>query len=1022
MSRINLLKEKDIELFDNPIELSNEERKILFTLEFDGELDPNLRKGITTVGYILQKGYFLAQKKFFVPNQFKKDDINYVSKLCGLDEKINILEYKKSIYNKHRVFILNKFGYRSFTDSIELFEKEAIELVKTPLRPKELFYSLISFLEEKKIEQPKHYIFAQTIAKSLNLFEQNLVDMVDKNLTIIQKNLLDEMMKLPTNDDEVTSKNPYLITKLKRVIQAITPRKIKESIDDFNIIRDMHFHLSNITKMNEISGILNYYAVWVVKAEHIQFDSIRDIERKRLYIVSFIIYQYRIRQDSFVDIFLQVIQKYYNNTNKLIANDFLKKDLKPSKQKQLMKIRNIIFSSKKQLEKVKQIIFTNQYGDSEKLRLVKNILASENESFHDNIIQEIDKLENLGTAALKEELFFKALNNGYRKIHNRVGGILLMLEFNIEMSDSNIIAAIKNYQTKNGKITHISPTEFIAKNEQKWLFNDNGEFNTQMYKILLFKEISNHIKAGTLNLKFSDKYKSIDDYLIGYNRWKLDKKELLDRANINHLCDMESALLLLKENVAEHYKKTNENIITNEYLKFSKDNRPRVTTTKLSESTSHFVHEIIGENIYIPLTKILSDINFSTNYTSSFLHYSRKSSKDSPAENIIYAAIIALGCNIGVRKMGKISTGVGADKLEYVVRWFFSKDNIDEANRMVLDIVEKLSLPKIYLQKKDSLHTSSDGQKFNVTVPSINATHSFKYFGTGKGVSAYSFIDEKSKLFYNSVISASEREAGYILDGLLHNKDIESDMHSTDTHGYSEVIFGVCNSLGILFAPRIKNYNDQLLYTFKEVPRNIYENKGYKILPSKSMYIDESMISDQWENILRLLCSIKLGETKASIILKRLSSYAKQHPLHKAIKEIGRIHKTIFLLRYFDETHLRQNIEKQLNKIELSHLFAKAVFFGNNQEFKYETKEEQEIVVACRHLIQNAIILWNYLFISNKLSEIEEEDEVQKNIELMKSSSIMTWQHVNMHGEYDFIIDLDIPPFDMIKINSLKIN
>lgn len=59
MSRINLLKEKDIELFDNPIELSNEERKILFTLEFDSEItDPNLRKGITTVGYILQKGCF----------------------------------------------------------------------------------------------------------------------------------------------------------------------------------------------------------------------------------------------------------------------------------------------------------------------------------------------------------------------------------------------------------------------------------------------------------------------------------------------------------------------------------------------------------------------------------------------------------------------------------------------------------------------------------------------------------------------------------------------------------------------------------------------------------------------------------------------------------------------------------------------------------------------------------------------------------------------------------------------------
>jgi hypothetical protein len=66
--------------------------------------------------------------------------------------------------------------------------------------------------------------------------------------------------------------------------------------------------------------------------------------------------------------------------------------------------------------------------------------------------------------------------------------------------------------------------------------------------------------------------------------------------------------------------------------------------------------------------------------------------------------------------------------------------------------------------------------------------------------------------------------------------------------------------------------------------------------------------------------------------------------------------------------------------------------------------------------------LWNYLFISNKLSEIEKEEDIQKNINLMKSSSIMTWQHVNMHGEYDFIINIDKPPFDMVKINSLKIS
>jgi len=293
----------------------------------------------------------------------------------------------------------------------------------------------------------------------------------------------------------------------------------------------------------------------VVKAEHIQFDSIRDKKRKRLFIVSFIIYQYRARQDAFVDVFLQIVQKYYNNTNKSIASDFLKKDLKPNKQKQLAKIRNIIFSSKKQLEKVKRIIFTSQYEDSQKLRLIKDIFTSENQSLHDDIIQEIEKLENLGTTALKEELFFKELNKGYRKIHNRVAGILLMLEFNTEMSDFHMVSAIKNYQAKNGKITHTAPCEFIAKNEQKWLYDDNGEFNIQMYKIFLFRGVSNHIKEGTLNLKSSDKYKSIDDYLISYNRWISDKKELMERANINQMYEMESTLLILKENMVKHYTK-----------------------------------------------------------------------------------------------------------------------------------------------------------------------------------------------------------------------------------------------------------------------------------------------------------------------------------------------------------------------------------------------------------------------------------------------------------------------------------
>jgi TnpA family transposase len=372
--------------------------------------------------------------------------------------------------------------------------------------------------------------------------------------------------------------------------------------------------------------------------------------------------------------------------------------------------------------------------------------------------------------------------------------------------------------------------------------------------------------------------------------------------------------------------------------------------------------------------------------------------------------------------MGRISDGMTADRLEYIVRWFFSKKNIDEANRKIISLTNSLPLSGIYLENREKLNTSSDGQKYDVTIPSLHASHSPKYFRTGKGVSVYSFIDEKDRLFYNTVISASERESNYLLDGLFHNEDVTSDAHSTDTHGFSETVFGLCYLLDVQFTPRIKNYQEQLLYTFKEKSRKFYENQTYKLLPAKSIYINEEIIIEQWDRILRLLCTIKLKETLPSNILKRLSSYSKQNPLYKAIKETGRIYKTVFLLKYYDEVLLRQNIEKQLNRVELSHKFAKTVFFGNNQELKYATKEEQEIAVGCRHLIQNAIILWNYLYVSEKLSQITNPAEFQKQIETLKNSSMMSWQHVNLHGKYDFDLDVDTSPFDLIAVKSLNVN
>ena len=274
-------------------------------------------------------------------------------------------------------------------------------------------------------------------------------------------------------------------------------------------------------------------------------------------------------------------------------------------------------------------------------------------------------------------------------------------------------------------------------------------------------------------------------------------------------------------------------------------------------------------------------------------------------------------------------------------------------------------------------------------------------FGKGKGVSSYTFIDDKHRLFYSTVISPSEREAAYVIDGLLQNDVVESDIHSTDTHGYTEIVFAVTHLLGISFAPRIKDFRDQRLFSFDA--RTIYKNMGYKIIPDEK--IDMQSIEREWDNILRFVATIKLKHSTASQLFQRLSHYSRQHPLYRAIKSLGKIIKTIFLLRYIDDVGLRQDIEKQLNKTESIHKFAKAVFFGNNQEFQQQSKEDQLRTDACKRLIENAIICWNYLYLSDLISKTDDQFERQRLIKIIKNGSVVVWQHINLQGEYDFTDD-----------------
>ncbi|MBD8348364.1 Tn3 family transposase [Dysgonomonas sp. HGC4] len=341
------------------------------------------------------------------------------------------------------------------------------------------------------------------------------------------------------------------------------------------------------------------------------------------------------------------------------------------------------------------------------MELIKEILNRDNFNSSKKIL---DELENTGIKNLKDRLFYEELNKIYKRLANRVARILQILEFNHHSSNYEIYKAIRYYQQKARKVGEdMVSIGLINKDDGKYIYSEDGQFSLNLYKIFLFKAVFDGIKSGTLNLLFSERYKSVDDYMISLKYWTGNKVELLERYRLTVLNKNPPEILDdWKKLLDNHYKITNKNIPNNEHIKFNSNGTARVRTPKSSDSEEGSTAEFIGKDKLLPLSRILSDITYYVDYISSFSHYNRKNAKSTPSEKAIYAAIIALGCNIEIRKMGRISEGIEADILGHTVRWFFSKNNIDEANRKVIALINSILLSEIYLGNKDQVNTSSD--------------------------------------------------------------------------------------------------------------------------------------------------------------------------------------------------------------------------------------------------------------------------------------------------------------------------
>ena len=986
MARMRILTANEQEAFDKPPLFDHKARKQFFDSPKGlMEIATSLRSPDGQIGFLLMCGYFKATKRFYQPQDFHERDIEAVARVLRLPSAdFSPVAYAKQTRARHHLFILDFHGFVPFDESAKsALAVEVATMARMHLKPRLIFDRCLDFLVQHRIAVPTSRSLTDSIRTGLHDRKVELIGLMADHLSHEGRRLLDDLFAAP----EDTTR--YRLTLLKKLSQSTRPTKIKEAVADFEILSDLHHQLDGILAKLDlgVAGI-RYFAGSVLKSRMFQLQQRNQADRY-VHATAFVAHQFYRCQDNMIDLWLSVMASFKSVTAREYQETLVQERKDQQSQIEIV-IDGLEVSVFGVLRGIRGVMEAANLSDAEKVAATTALLDQGKTTDFDQLK---DDLENTA----KNASWYDILEGRSVKLQNRLSPVLRALSFMPTERVSALLAAIDHFKAEGDLSATHAPMGFLEDKQKAVLIRADGSFRVSLYKVFLFQHVTTAIKSGDLNVAQSYKYRPMDAYLIEKERWNRDKAQLLERAGLEEFADPEPVLAKLNSALSAQYQVTDDHAATNPHLKLRKGRTFHIATPAAIANEADPLGDLFPQRHDVPLAQVLETVGNHSGMLTAFEHWQQTHVRQTTPHPVLLAGIMGLGCAIGVRKMARISSSITESELDHTVNWRFSIDNIRTANAAVVKTMDAMELPNLYRQRQDQLHTASDGQKFEVRGDSLHASRSFKYFGQGQGVSAYTFVDERNFLWHSLMISAADRESTYVIDGLMHNDVVKSDIHSTDTHGYTEAVFGLTHMLGFSFAPRIKSIGKQTLYIFK--PKN-QASDAWAVKPDKT--INEAVIRENWDDLLRLVATIKLKENTASDIFRRLNSYSRQHALYQTLKAFGQIIKSLFILRYIDDLALRQAIEKQLNKVELANRFTRAVAVGNPRDFSQAEKEEQEIAEACNRLIKNSIICWNYLYLARQIEKTADAVAKENLLRLIATHSPMSWAHINMLGEYDF--------------------
>jgi TnpA family transposase len=392
---------------------------------------------------------------------------------------------------------------------------------------------------------------------------------------------------------------------------------------------------------------------------------------------------------------------------------------------------------------------------------------------------------------------------------------------------------------------------------------------------------------------------------------------------------------------------------------------------------------------HVKITELLLEVDRWTGFTRHFSHL--KNGEVAADKNLLLTAILADAINLGLTKMAEACPGTTYAKLSWLQAWHIRDETYSAALAELVNAQFRQPFAEFW---GDGTTSSSDGQNFKTGSKAQSTGHINPKYGSDPGRTFYTHISDQYAPFHAKVVNVGLRDSTYVLDGLLyHESDLRIEEHYTDTAGFTDHVFALMHLLSFRFAPRIRDLGETKLY----IPKGKTAYDALKPMIGGPLNIKQIRL--HWDEILRLAASIKQGTVTASLMLRKLGSYPRQNGLAVALRELGRVERTLFILDWLQNVELRRRVHAGLNKGEARNALARAIFFNRLGEIRDRGFEQQRYRASGLNLATAAIVLWNTVYLERAVDALRKRrsdlDET-----LLEYLSPLGWEHINLTGDY----------------------